>query len=324
MSRKADMLAALQRRQPADRVPLWELEFHIWDQASGKHVILGREFEKLTSAQQEEALHTNAEIILSVSEDMQFSAVTVPGRFWEVAPGEPAYYWLPDEAHLRQLQILRKMAGDIVLVVGAGGVMCMPGALEYEDFAIKLFEAPDEIEARAQNGSKRGIERLKLVQDHGADAVFTASDIADNHGPFFNPAQMDRFILPFAKLWANAAHELGMPCIFHSDGNLMPVLESLASTGVDALQAIDPVAGMDIMKVRDLARGRLCLCGNVDCGLLLTGTPDQVYAATTNLLNQVKPGGAFVLGASNAVDRATPVQNYRALTAAHRDHGKYH
>ena len=66
MSRKADMLAALQRRQPADRVPLWELEFHIWDQASGKHVILGREFEKLTSAQQEEALHTNAEIILSV------------------------------------------------------------------------------------------------------------------------------------------------------------------------------------------------------------------------------------------------------------------
>ena len=68
---------------------------------------------------------------------------------------------------------------------------------------------------------------------------------------------------------------------------------------------------------------RLCLCGNIDCGLLLTGTPDTLYAATRELLLSCKPAGAFALGASNAVQEEVPPQNYRAMIQAWRDFGKY-
>jgi hypothetical protein len=37
-------------------------------------------------------LHENADIIASVSRALGFAAVTMPNGFWEVAPGEPAYY----------------------------------------------------------------------------------------------------------------------------------------------------------------------------------------------------------------------------------------
>ncbi|MBI4023822.1 MAG: hypothetical protein HY360_02510 [Verrucomicrobia bacterium] len=51
---------------------------------------------------------------------------------------------------------------------------------------------------------------------------------------------------------------------------------------------------------------RLCLCGNVDCGLLLTGTPSQIHAVTAELLAMCKTGGGLVLGASNAVQPVAP------------------
>jgi hypothetical protein len=61
-------------------VPIWELEFRCWDATSGRHVVLGREFEKLTAAGQERALHENAEIIASVARDLNFASPTCVRR----------------------------------------------------------------------------------------------------------------------------------------------------------------------------------------------------------------------------------------------------
>jgi uroporphyrinogen decarboxylase len=96
-----------------------------------------------------------------------------------------------------------------------------------------------------------------------------------------------------------------------------------AETAVDALQAIDPPAGMDLATTKALVGDRLCLCGNVDCGLLLTGTPAQVEAATAELLETCKAGGGLVLGASNAVQPEVPMENYRAMLAAWKAQGDY-
>jgi uroporphyrinogen decarboxylase len=148
----------------------------------------------------------------------------------------------------------------------------------------------------------------------------TASDVADNHGPFFRPEQMDRFVLPYLREWSDSVHALGMASLLHSDGNLTRHLDALAATSLDALQAIDPVAGMDLLRSKEIVGDRLCLCGNVDCGLLVAGTPQAVYDATRELLASWGDRPGLVLGASNAVQRETPVENYRALVAAWREH----
>jgi uroporphyrinogen decarboxylase len=80
---------------------------------------------------------------------------------------------------------------------------------------------------------------------------------------------------------------------------------------------------MDMRKTKDIVGQRLCLCGNTDCGLLLRGTPDEVYEATRKLLISCKAGGGLVLGASNAVQPEVPMANYRAMVAAWRAFGQY-
>lgn len=320
MRKKEDMISALEGRLPLEAVPIWELEFHAWDTASGRHAVLGHEFESITTSAQEKALHTNAEIMLSVADEMYWTALTVPGGYWDEAPGKPAYYCLPEAARYRQMQILREMAPpELMLVASASGVM----AANYDDeFCLRMFEEPEIIDGQAEETLRKGLEVMRRFRDLGAAAVFTASDLADNSGPFFSPAQMERWIYPYLQRWAGAARDLGLYSILHSDGNLTPYMEQLATSGVDAIQAIDPVAGMDIAAVNEQVAGRVCLCGNIDCGLLLAGTPEKVFKATEKLLTSCKPGGGFVLGASNAVQPEVPMSNYRAMIEAWRQFGR--
>jgi len=140
---------------------------------------------------------------------------------------------------------------------------------------------------------------------------------------FFSPPQMQRYVLPYLRTWADKVRALGGYSILHTDGNITACLEDLAGSGLDALQAIDPVAKMDMAKVKAKVGDRLCLCGNIDCGLLLTGAPEAIYAATRELLLSCKPAGGFALGASNAVQEEISPQNYRAMIQAWRDFGKY-
>ncbi|MEI6165821.1 MAG: uroporphyrinogen decarboxylase family protein [bacterium] len=320
MNKRDAMIAALSRRTPGVAVPIWELEFQAWDAASGKHVVLGREFESLSPAGQEQAMQQNAEIMVAVSAELEYAALTVPNGYWNHAPGQLAYYCLPGDTRFRQSAILRERAPrDLMLVAITGGIIKADYSME---FCCRLVDDPESIDAMAQNSLKAALEVAKRFRDVGAEIVVSPSDLADNSGPFFNPEQMERWILPYLTQWSDAIREMGMYSILHSDGNLTRYLETIASTGVDALQAIDPTAGMDMPKAREMAGQRLCLCGNIDCGLLLRGRPDAVYQSTRNLLVTCKADGGLVLGASNAVQPEVPMENYRAMIQAWREWGQ--
>ena len=325
MSNKKDLFSRairLEEPAPGSRVPIWELEFHGWNHFSDRPLIVGTAFNALSSQEKKHALHQNAEVIADVSELLNFSAVTVPGGYWEIAPGHPAYYWLPEKERLEQIRLLQKAMGDrIMLVAGNPAVLAMPGADEYMEFAYTLMERPHEIETRARELFQSGIEEASRLLDLGVGALYTASDIADNHGPYFNPEQMEQLILPFLDSWAEHVQAKGGLSILHSDGNLTPCLEMIAGTKVQALQAIDPTAGMDLRATKQLTEGRLCLCGNIECGLFITGKPDDVFDATRDALTGSKEKGGLVLGASNAIEKELKKENYLAFLDAWKEHG---
>ena len=325
MSKRDDMIAALEKRIPSTAVPVWEIEFHLWDKfASDGKIMLGKELDALSPAAQDKALHKNAEIIVSVAKQLNFAAVTTPVHYWEQAPGHPAYYWMSEQLRFKQINILKEMAGDDFMLIGiAGIVMTMPGAENYMEFSYKLFDSPDEIEDMAQKKFDEGIEISKRLIDCGVEAICSPSDIADNHGVFFNIEQMERFVMPYMQKWGEQMRQDGIYSILHTDGNLNAVIDMIADSGIDALQAIDPTADMDMLKTKTQVDGRLCLCGNVDCGLALMGTSAQVYESTKQLLQECKASGGLVLGASNAVQAETSTENYEAIIRAWQDYGQY-
>ena len=65
------------------------------------------------------------------------------------------------------------------------------------------------------------------------------------------------------------------------------------------------------------------MCGNVDTGLLVTGTVAEIYESTRDILQECKEDGGLVLGASTAMVLETPMKNYHEMTRAWRDYGQY-
>ena len=323
MEKTSDMRTVLEKSGKPGAVPLWELEFHLWDKFAETPVPFGSEFVQLSASEQKRMVRSNAEAILCVAERLRFSAVTVPGGYWEAAKGRPAYYWLPEPARFSLTEILaREKPDSLLLVANIGGVLAMPDGDRFVGFSLRLLEDPDSIDREAEQCRIRGLELAKRFIDLGVECICSPSDIADNRGPFFNPGQMDRFILPHLREWASAVRGMGAFPILHTDGDVSPVLDALADSGIAALQAIDPLAGMDMKTVLKMVRGRIALCGNVDCGLLVAGSPDAVYRSASDLLLSCKEGGALVLGASNAVQREVPKENYEAMLEAWKAHGR--
>ena len=140
------MVTALERKAPevGSQVPIWELEFHLWDTFCDGRLILGNEFQNLAQDQQDRALSANADIFIEVSEKLNFAGVTLPGAYWEVAPGHPAYFWLPAQAQVEQIRVMKKRSPDFMLITSNSGILAMPEADDFVEFSLELHDSLHE------------------------------------------------------------------------------------------------------------------------------------------------------------------------------------
>jgi uroporphyrinogen decarboxylase len=158
----------------------------------------------------------------------------------------------------------------------------------------------------------------------GADIVMLGDDYAYNSGPMMSPKVFKEFIQPRLARVVRAVKEEGAFCVKHSDGNLWPILDMIVETGVDAINPLEPVAGMDIAEVKKKYGQRVCLIGNIDCGdLLSNGSQDDVTRSVKDTLLKGAPGGGYIMSSSNTIHSSVNPENYRAMIQATRAFGAY-
>lgn len=165
-------------------------------------------------------------------------------------------------------------------------------------------------------------ELHRLAVRAGVDVVILADDYAHKTGPMMSPEHFRRFVLPGLSSAVAGIHDAGGLCVKHSDGNLWPILEDIAGTGIDGLGPLEPGAGMDLGEVRRRCGDRLCLVGNVDVDLLCRGTAEQVRRSVRELLDRVSPRGGHILSSGNSITSAVRPENFRAMVDAAREAGQ--
>ncbi len=111
----------------------------------------------------------------------------------------------------------------------------------------------------------------------GADALLTRDDYVGRKGSFMSPLHFRQFVQPYLKRAVNITKQNNLPFIKHTDGNLKEIMDVIIDTGIDALDPIEPVAGMDIDQIKEKYGERICVVGNVDCTAILPrGTKEDV------------------------------------------------
>ena len=158
----------------------------------------------------------------------------------------------------------------------------------------------------------------------GAEIILLGDDYAYNRGPLMAPEQFREFVSPRLIKMIDAIHEEGAFCIKHSDGWLWPILDTIIDAGPDAINPIDPVAGMDLGEVKKAYGDRVCLVGNIDCGELLShGTEEEVRQAVRQAIKAAAPGGGYILSSSNSIHSSVSPANLRAMYDEALKAGKY-
>jgi len=142
-------------------------------------------------------------------------------------------------------------------------------------------------------------------------AVLTYGDIACKQRLLYSAEFLRREFFPRLKRLNDAWHEHGFKCLFHSDGFLMEVMDDLVATGIDGLNPIETVAGMNLREVRRKYK-KLFLAGGIDMSQLLSnGTSDQVREVCRQAIRDASPG--YLMGSTTEADNSCKLENLIAM-----------
>ena len=133
----------------------------------------------------------------------------------------------------------------------------------------------------------------------------------------------DDFVTPYLADLIRGYRSQGGYVIKHTDGNIMPILDRLLLGEPHALHSLDPQGGVDIAEVKRLVGDRVCLIGNVNCGLLDTGTEAECVASARYALKHGMPGGRYIFSTSNCIYTGMRLARYELILDVWRREGKY-
>jgi uroporphyrinogen decarboxylase len=174
------------------------------------------------------------------------------------------------------------------------------------DFLRFMYTDPSFAHEVLRKNYEYSLELGKALLDTGAEFILIGDDLADNHGPFMSPKLYRDFIHPYYKDLVRSLKRRGAKVIFHSDGNLIPIIDDILDWGIDGLHPIQPGA-MDIIQFKRDYGSRIAVVGGVDMAKLLPfGSEEDVERAVMDVIRQVSPGGGHILGSSNSLHSFVP------------------
>jgi uroporphyrinogen decarboxylase len=312
-------VAALEGRPLVGRVPHFELVFFLTMEAFGKvHPSHRRYHQWVQMTDDERRRHREdmADLFIDTAERFEHDAI-----FLHPNPGD-------EEEVLRLIDRVReKSGGRYFLMMHGDATFSIPGGDRMTEFAYRLADDPEGLKAEAEANVDRVLARAERLRRRagsgGLDGFALCSDYCFNTGPFLSPAHFSEFITPYLARLIQGYRDMGFYTIKHTDGNIMPILDQLIEANPHALHSLDPQGGVDIAEVKRICGDHISLIGNVNCGLMDTGSEEEVVASARYALRHGMPGGRYIFSTSNCVYTGMRLARYELILDVWRREGIY-
>lgn len=317
------MINALELKPPVKGtlVPHFELVFFLTQEAIGRvhptHRIYANKSEVWDSMTNEEKQLTREDMV-----SVQYESAKKYKQNGIMLSGCP---WSEPEELLKQGEIYREKYGnEHFLAVSLDPTYAIPSGNDLESFVYRLVDEPEKVHADAETALSINIRRIDEIAKRGdIDGVCMCSDYCFNTNPFLSVSMMDEFVFPYLSRFIEACKDRGLYTIKHTDGNIMPILDRLVSCKPNALHSLDPQAKVDIAEVKKRVGKKVCLIGNVNCGLLQTGTDEEVIESATYALSSGMAGGGYIYATSNTVYTGMKLSRYELMQKIRNEKGWY-
>ena len=182
----------------------------------------------------------------------------LPKRFSENPEYVERFY---DSSRIREV---RESYPDHCLIFGThmGPFTAGYMAMGFERFFFRFFDDPAFVHRLLEVRTEWCIAVYQKALDLGAEVLVLGDDAASSRGPMISNPMWREFVLPYHQ---RIVESLGAPMIWHSDGNIVPLLPMAIEAGFVGVHGLEPAAGIDLAQVKRDFGGNLALIGNVTC-----------------------------------------------------------
>ncbi|NLV75064.1 MAG: hypothetical protein GXY52_10380 [Chloroflexi bacterium] len=309
-------IAALEHKPLEGRVPHFELVFYLTMEAFGKVHPSHRSYGQWDQmSDNERQLHRNeiADIYIMTAKRYEHSAIFIhqnPDTFDEIC---------------RIIDLIREKSGDkYFLMMHGDATYSIPSGTEMEKWSAWLYADVKRAKRKADRMVNEQLAFAERLAKHGGlDGFALCADYCFNTAPFLRPSMFAEVVTPYLAKLIAGQKALGYYTIKHTDGNIMPILDDLAQAKPHALHSIDPQAGVDLAEVKVRIGDEITLIGNVNCGLLQSGTDYEVTDDVRRALREGMPGGGYIFSTSNCVYTGMALARYDLMLDIWRKEGNY-
>jgi len=318
MTPKQRFAAALRREPIQGLVPTFELVFFLTMEAFGKVHPTHRSFYQWAQMSEKERQLQRidvADLYIDIAKKYQHDCI-----FFQPFRHE-------FDEHVRMLELIRERSDDAYFIVMHGDpTFSIPDGDSMMEQSAQFYEEPETMKKIARDRVDWQLEEAEKFSKHKGllDGFCMCSDYCFNTNPFLSPAMFGEFVTPYLQQTCVAYRDMGFYSIKHTDGNIMPILDQLVQCQPDALHSLDPQGGVSLAEVKRLYGDQITLCGNVNCGLLQTGTDEEAAADVRRTLREGMEGGrGFIFCTSNCVYTGLDLARYDMMQDIWRREGRY-
>jgi len=202
------------------------------------------------------------------------------------------------------------------------------GDFGYENFFCIIGAYPDRARKLMEVGGAQGYNVGRLIARAVQEglyphAVLLGEDICTQRGPMISPAFMERYYAPQLAHGLQPLLEVGCRPIWHSDGDVRPIMDMLLDCGVQGFQGFQPECGLTLeylTQKRTRDGEQLVLFGPLAVTTELPRyTAEQVRARVREAIEICRGQAHLVMFTSNTICPDVPLANIRAMYEAVRE-----
>jgi hypothetical protein len=142
--------------------------------------------------------------------------------------------------------------------------------------------------------------RLDLVELGGGSASSTV----------ISPRIFEEFVAPYDRTLIEDLHDVGQRVVYHTCGGMMPLLETIADMGPDAMETFTPPSlggDTDLAAAKARIGDRVCMIGGFDQHAYFQGcSPEDTRQAVRDCFDAAGQGGGYILAPSDHFFDAEP------------------
>jgi uroporphyrinogen decarboxylase len=162
---------------------------------------------------------------------------------------------------------------------------------------------------------------ITVLKEAGASVFLFADDIGYKRRTFIQKSLWDQFFQKPYKELVDYIKKDNHYIILHSDGFISNMIESFIEIGFDAIQGLEPNAGVDIFSLFKTYGSDICFIGNVDVSTHLTfGKKEDVAQYIAKLKKYAREYNAFlIVSPTQQIHSKVKPQNLKTMINATKE-----